>query len=67
LPGTVHAIFAHGGPLAFQLESWTAEGVNLRSPVYGQARFDPNAFRRLVFAPPEAAAGAATNRATGLP
>jgi hypothetical protein len=59
LPGTVHAIFAHGGPISFQLESWTAEGVNLRSPVFGQAKFDPKAFYRLVFPPPAAAAAAA--------
>jgi hypothetical protein len=61
LPGTVHALFAHGGPVSFQLESWTAQGVNLRSPIFGQARFDPNAFRRLVFQPLDAAAGIGTN------
>jgi hypothetical protein len=59
--GTVHAIFAQGGPLTFQLETWTAEGVDLHSPVFGQAKFDPNAFRRLVFAPLDPVAGADTN------
>jgi hypothetical protein len=66
-PGTVHATFVHGGPLAFQLESWTAEGVHLRSPVFGPAKFDPKAFRRLVFPPSAPAAGAPTNRPPGLP
>lgn len=66
LPGTVHAIFAHGGPVTFQLESWAADGVNLRSPVFGQAKFDPNAFRRLVFHPLDTIAGEGTNGGTGL-
>jgi hypothetical protein len=66
LPGTVHAIFAHGGPVSFQLESWSADGVTLRSPVFGQAKFDPNAFRRLVFRPLDPTAGDATNSGTGL-
>jgi hypothetical protein len=61
LPGTVHALFARGGPVSFQLESWTAEGVDLRSPVFGRARFDPNAFRRLVFQPLDSVAGNGTN------
>jgi hypothetical protein len=61
LEGSVHAVFSHGGPVTFQLESWTAEGVNVRSPVFGQARFDSNAFRRLVFRPLDAAAGSGTN------
>jgi hypothetical protein len=61
LDGTVHAIFARGGPVTFQLESWTADGVSVRSPVFGQARFDPNAFRRLVFRPVDAVADSATN------
>jgi hypothetical protein len=56
--GTVHATFARGGPLTFQLESWTPEGVNLRSPAFGQAKFDPNAFRRLVFRPLDSVADA---------
>jgi len=60
--GTVHAFLAGGGPLTFQLESWAAEGVRLRSPVFGEAKFDPNAFRRLVFRPLDSAAVAdATN------
>ena len=63
LDGTVHATFAHGGPLAFQLESWTSEGVKLRSPVFGAATFNPNAFRRLVFRPLDSSADA-TNTAT---
>jgi hypothetical protein len=66
LPGTVHAIFAHGGPVTFQLENWAAEGVSLCSPVFGQAKFDPNAFRRLVFRPLDTAAAYATNSGTGL-
>jgi hypothetical protein len=67
LAGSVRALFAQGGPLTFQLESWTAEGVNLRSPVFGRARFDTNAFRRLVFPPLNAAAGNGTNGAPGSP
>jgi len=66
LPGSVHALLARGGPLTFQLESWTADGLSLRSPIFGDAKFDPNAFRRLVFPPPAAAAGAVTNRPAGL-
>jgi hypothetical protein len=58
MEGTVHAIFARGGPVTFQLESWTAEGVNVRSPVFGRAKFDPNAFRRLVFRPLDSVADA---------
>jgi hypothetical protein len=65
-PGTVHAVFAHGGPLTFLLDGWTADGVDLRSPVFGPARFNPNAFRRLVFQPLDTAVGAGTNTGTGL-
>ena len=61
LPGSVHATFARGGQLTFQLESWTAEGVSLRSPVFGQVRFDPNAFRRVVFQPLDAIGGDVNN------
>ncbi len=56
LPDGVHATFANGGPVIFQLESWAADGVTVRSPVFGEARFDPNAFRRLVFHPLDSAA-----------
>jgi hypothetical protein len=59
--GTVHATLARGGPLTFQLTSWTPEGVTLRSPVFGQARFDPNAFRRLVLRPLDSAAAPTNN------
>ena len=62
LPGSVHALFAQGGAVTFQLESWSAEGVSLRSPVFGQARFNPNAFRKLVFQPLDAAEGEGSNR-----
>ncbi len=62
LPGTVHAVFARGGSVSFQLESWNAQGAKVRSPVFGEARFDPNAFRRLVFQPLDSAAGNGTNR-----
>jgi hypothetical protein len=65
LEGTVHATLANGGPVSFHLESWTAEGVNVRSPVFGRATFDPNAFRRLVFRPLDTAGGDATNSGTG--
>lgn len=58
LPASVHATFAHGGPVTFQLENWAADGVTVRSPIFGEARFDPNAFRRLVFHPLDSAAGA---------
>jgi hypothetical protein len=55
--GTVHAVLVHGGPVRFQLESWTPEGVSVRSPVFGRAKFDPGAFRRLVFRPLDAVPG----------
>jgi hypothetical protein len=61
LPASVHALFAHGGPVTFQLESWSADGVSLRSPVFGEARFEPNAFRRLLFHPLDTAAATGTN------
>jgi hypothetical protein len=61
LPAGVHATFANGNPVDFQLESWAADGVTVRSPVFGEARFDPNAFRRLVFHPLDSAAAALTN------
>jgi len=67
LEGSVHAVFAHGGPVTFQLESWTAGSVNVRSPVFGQAKFDPNAFRRLVFRPLDPAAGEGTNSTPARP
>ena len=61
LAGSVHATFARGGRLTFLLESWTAEGISLRSPVFGPARFDANAFRRVVFQPLDAIGGKPTN------
>jgi hypothetical protein len=66
LAGSVHATFARGGQLTFQLESWTAEGVSLRSPVFGQAHLDPNAFRRVVFQPLDAIGGDVTNKEAGF-
>jgi hypothetical protein len=61
LPASVRATFAHGGPVTFQLENWAAGGVTVRSPIFGEARFDPNAFRRLVFHPLDSTAGLGTN------
>jgi hypothetical protein len=63
--GTVHATFAHGGPLSFQLESWTPEGAKLRSPAFGAATFNPGSFRRLVFRPLDSAAAATNSDASG--
>jgi hypothetical protein len=45
----IRGLFPGGGSLMFQLENWSAEGVELRSPVFGQARFSPDAFIRLMF------------------
>jgi hypothetical protein len=61
LTASVHATFAHGGPVTFKLESWAADGVTVRSPIFGEARFDPNAFRRLVIHPPDSVASSGTN------
>ena len=48
-------------PSPFNWKAGPPDGVSLRSPVFGQARFDPNAFRRLVFQPLDTAAGNGTN------
>jgi hypothetical protein len=53
MEGLVRATFAQGGSLTFQLESWSPEGVNLRSPIFGPAKFNPDAFKQLGFLSPE--------------
>jgi hypothetical protein len=47
--GLTRALFPRGGSLAFHLESWSPEGLDIRSPAFGSARFNPNAFIRLTF------------------
>jgi hypothetical protein len=51
--GSLRGLFPHGCSLTFHLESWSPEGVALRSPLFGPARFNPDAFERLIFPPPE--------------
>jgi hypothetical protein len=50
--GTVLANLVNGGRLTFQLDKWSADGVEVRSPAFGAARFSPDAFVRILFSPP---------------
>jgi hypothetical protein len=56
--GAVRAWFTNGASLTFVLERWGAEGVDIRSPAFGPARFSPETFARIVFPP---RAGGSTN------
>jgi hypothetical protein len=47
--GSVHATFARGGFVTFDLLSWRPDGMVVTSPVFGKATFDPVAFSRLQF------------------
>jgi len=47
----VHAMFAEGGGIHGQLESWNPDGVVLRSADFGRARFNASAFTALQFLP----------------
>jgi hypothetical protein len=49
--GWVRATLANGGNLVFQIQSWDSAGVKIRSPFFGDARFDPAVFQRLRFFP----------------
>jgi hypothetical protein len=48
-----HATFVQGGSVTFELLAWKPEGVAVLSPDFGQATFDPAAFRHLQFLAPE--------------
>ncbi|HUD47187.1 MAG TPA: hypothetical protein VMR33_10175 [Candidatus Baltobacteraceae bacterium] len=52
-PGSVHATFARGGFVTFDLLSWRPDAISVTSPVFGKATFDPAAFSRLQFVAPE--------------
>jgi hypothetical protein len=52
-PGSVHATFARGGFVTFDLLSWRPDSILVTSPVFGKATFDPAAFSRLQFVAPE--------------
>ena len=45
------AWFRRGGSLTFQLERWTANGVEITSPNFGKATCSPAIFERIVFGP----------------
>jgi hypothetical protein len=63
--GTIHALLDHGGRVALQLESWTADGVKARSPEFGDAKFDPKIFHKLVLAPVDAPSAPHTDDTPG--
>lgn len=46
---SVRAMFVRGGNLTFTLESWRPDEMIVRSPDFGEARFNPTAFTRLQF------------------
>jgi hypothetical protein len=48
-PPGVRAMFAEGGGIHAQLESWSPDGVVLRSPDFGRAKFNPSMFASLQF------------------
>jgi hypothetical protein len=45
----VRALLAPGYVVSGQLESWTANAMTLKSPVFGEAKFDTKAISRLQF------------------
>jgi hypothetical protein len=49
--GMVQANLVNGNRLTFRLDKWSAEGVDVWSPVFGTAHFSPDAFGRIVFLP----------------
>ncbi|HEY3856791.1 MAG TPA: hypothetical protein VGO67_20595 [Verrucomicrobiae bacterium] len=51
--GSLRATFARGGFITINLLSWRPEGIQVSSPVFGKATFDPAAFTRLQFVVPE--------------
>lgn len=63
--GTLHALLEHGGRIALQVESWTADGVVVHSPEFGDAKFDPKIFRKLVVAPLDAPVASRTTDTPG--
>jgi hypothetical protein len=44
-----HATFVQGGGVTFELLAWRPKGVEVASPDFGKATFDPAAFGRLQF------------------
>jgi len=62
---TFHALLDHGARIALQVESWTADGVKVRSPEFGDAKFDPKIFHKLVIAPVDAPAAPRTQETPG--
>jgi hypothetical protein len=48
----VHATLTQGGSLTMKLLSWRPEAMEVESPDFGKASFDPAAFSRLKFFPP---------------
>ncbi len=47
--GSVHATFARGGFVTFDLVSWKPDAMLVYSPVFGKATFNPSVFSRLQF------------------
>jgi hypothetical protein len=45
----VRVLLAPGYSVSGQLESWTADAMTLKSPVFGTAKFDPKSVSRLQF------------------
>jgi hypothetical protein len=45
----VKVLLAPGYVVSGQLESWTADAMTLKSPAFGEAKFDPKAVSRLQF------------------
>jgi hypothetical protein len=51
--GSLRATFARGGFITINLLSWRPDGIQVSSPLFGKATFDPAAFTRLQFVLPE--------------
>jgi hypothetical protein len=49
----VRATLVQGGTLTLELPNWRPDAVEVASPDFGKASFDPAAFSRLRFLPPE--------------
>lgn len=45
----IKVLLSSGYTVSGQLESWTAEAMTLKSPVFGEAKFEPKAVSRLQF------------------
>ena len=55
--GSLRATFAWGGFITINLLSWRPSGIQVSSPVFGKATFDPAAFTRIQYVVPEPKAG----------